>query len=108
MRGTHLILGFSGVETARLCFKRTYKRLRLRESHQNYTSILAANALRMRDQYDNVSQKKLLRVMISNAIRNLAQQTITNITIDPIYPFLEAQQDFQSISIYTRNQSMAL
>ena len=42
MRGTHLVLGFSDVEIARLYFKRTYKRLRLRESHQNYTSIFDA------------------------------------------------------------------
>jgi uncharacterized protein (DUF2225 family) len=62
----------------------------------------------MRDQYDNDSQKKLLRVMISIEFGNLAQQTITNVTTDPICPFIEAQQDFQSISIYTRNQSMAL
>ena len=87
MRGTHLVLRFSGIETARLCFKRTYKRSRLRESHRNYTSTLAANALRMRDQYDNVSQKKLLKVMISDEIRNFAQQTITNITIDLVFPF---------------------
>jgi hypothetical protein len=62
----------------------------------------------MRDQFDNDSQNKLLRVMISIEFGNLAQQTITNITTDPIFPFIEAQQDFQSISIYTRNQSMAL
>lgn len=41
----------------------------------------------MRDQYDNVSQKKLLKVMISDEIRNFAQQTITNITIDLVFPF---------------------